>query len=218
MEIPIHILNESPSIADQYLFEIRDIGLQKDRLRFRKNMERLGTLMAYELSKRLNYAPQTAHTPLGTCEIPLVKDEVVLITVLRAGLPFYQGFTEVFDHQDSGFIGAYRAKHEGPDVHIELNYAAAPKLDGKTVLIIDPMLATGKSIVRTLEVLKPYGEATHYHIASVIGAPEGIDYLKRNLPANSSVWIWAVDSHLNEKAYIIPGLGDAGDLSYGEKE
>lgn len=214
----IHILNEQHSIANRYLFELRDISLQTDRMRFRKNLERLGSLMAFELSKTLRFKESTANTPLGKSHIQLPKDEVILVTVLRAGLPFFQGFSEIFDREGSGFIGAYRGKHEGSEFEIELNYAAAPSLEGKTLLLIDTMLATGKSLVKTLDALSKFGRPASLHIASVIAAPEGVEYLKNYIQSDHHLWIWALDEKLNDHAYIVPGLGDAGDLSFGPKE
>lgn len=214
----IHILNQENTIGNRYLFELRDISLQTDRMRFRKNLERLGSLMAYELSKSLAFEEAVANTPLGKSKLMLPEDEVVLVTVLRAGLPFYQGFAEVFDQEGSGFIGAYRGTHEGSEFEIELNYAAAPRLEGKTLLLIDPMLASGKSLVKALEALLKFGTPDKLHIASVIAAPEGLVYLEKNIGINHDLWIWALDEKLNDRAYIVPGLGDAGDLSFGPKE
>ena len=212
------ILNQEASIANQYLAELRDVTQQQDRLRFRLNLQRLGALLAYEMSKTLPYALQTIQTPLSRHEVLLPITQPVLVPILRAGLPFYDGFVQVFDRADSGFVGAFRAPHlAAHDLRIELTYQAAPAVAGRTLIVMDPMLASGKSMVQTLHALCADQKPKHVHIAAVIAAPEGVAYLKENLQLTYSLWVAALDEGLNEKAYIVPGLGDAGDLSYGEK-
>jgi uracil phosphoribosyltransferase len=214
------ILDKSNSIANQFLQELRDRKIQIDRFRFRKNLERLGEIMAYEISKSLYYSVETIETPLGKTDIPLLKNQPVLISVMRAAIPFYQGFLNFFDTADSGFIGAYRIEkpHSSSEVEIDYLYQAAPNIEGKEVIIIDTMLATGKSFIKTIEnLVLTHGKPSKVHIASVIAAPEGIDYIKNNLNTPYNLWICSVDEKLNDKSYIIPGLGDAGDLCFGHK-
>jgi uracil phosphoribosyltransferase len=213
------ILDKKNSIANHYLYQLRDIEVQKDRLRFRKNLERLGEIMAYEISKSLTFYQTSVKTPLGNSSVELIKNQPVLISVLRAAIPFYQGFLNFFDNSDSGFIGAYRKGEtsDSKDIEIDYLYQAAPSIDGKEVIIIDPMLATGKSVVKTIENLKRHGKPSKIHIAGVIAAPEGIDFLQKNVKIPIEIWICSLDEKLNDKSYIIPGLGDAGDLSFGEK-
>lgn len=212
------ILNKEPSIANQYLAELRDTQQQTDRLRFRHNLQRLGVLLAYEISKTLVYTPATVQTPLTSCAVKLPEQQPVLVPILRAGLPFYEGFSQVFDKADTGFVGAFRAPHtSAEDLRVELTYQTAPSVAGRTLIVIDPMLASGKSMVQTLHALCKEQRPAHIHIAAVIAAPEGVAYLKENLQLPYSLWLAALDDHLNEHAYIVPGLGDAGDLSYGKK-
>lgn len=210
------VLNSNNSIANQFLYELRDAATQKDRLRFRKNLERLGEILAYEISKVLKFKSTTARTPLGESSINLIDEQPVLITILRAGLPFFQGLLNFFDHADSGFIGAFRT--EGKDqLTIKLEYVATTSLEGRTVLLIDPMLATGRSIIDSVNAILRNGKPSHIHIVSLVAAPEGIQHLKENLTLPYTLWTCAVDQKLNPQFYIVPGLGDAGDLSFGDK-
>lgn len=212
------ILNEVNSIAHHFLSEIRDVKVQKDTMRFRRNMERLGEILAYEVSKMLLYEEKKILTPLGEASIPLLKDQPVLISVLRAGLPFFQGFLNFFDKADSGFIGAYRNPHDvNFNFDIALDYIAAPEIKNKTIIIIDPMLATGSSLVKAIQQLVVTGVPHHIHVVSAIAAPEGINYIKENVQNPYTVWTGAIDEKLNHMSYIVPGLGDAGDLSFGSK-
>lgn len=214
------ILDKSNTIANQFLYELRDKTIQIDRFRFRKNLERLGEIMAYEISKSLHYSIETIETPLGNTDIPLLRNQPVLISVMRAAIPFYQGFLNYFDIADSGFIGAYRIEksHGSIEVEIDYLYQAAPNLEGKEVIIIDTMLATGKSFIKTIEnLLLTHGNPAKVHIASVIAAPEGIEYVENNINIPYTLWICSVDEKLSDKSYIIPGLGDAGDLCFGHK-
>lgn len=213
----LFVLTEQQSIANHFLSELRDASQQRDRMRFRRNMERLGEIMAYEISRRLSYKPKTVTTPLGEVTIPLLIDNPVLITILRAGLPFHAGFLNVFDCADSGFIGAYR--NEGNDtITINIDYVSLPSFQGKSVIMIDPMLATGRSILHAQKLLFAKGTPFHVHIVSVVAAPEGIQLLTDNLTIPYSLWTCAVDEKLSSSFYIVPGLGDAGDLSYGTKK
>lgn len=208
-------IGHSNSIANHFLQALRDPLLQHDRARFRKNVERLGEIMAYEISKQLAYEPAHIQTPLGQVDSHLLKQKPILLTVLRAGLPYFNGFLNYFDESDCGFIGAYRKEEK--EITVQLDYLATPQLEESTLILIDPMLATGKSIVRSLEALNKYGKPSALHIASLVAAPEGITYLERNLEQPYSLWTFAVDKFLNTESYIVPGLGDAGDLCFGEK-
>lgn len=212
----LYNLGEHNSIANQFLLELRDKEVQIDRMRFRRNLERLGEIMAFEISKKLSYKISKAHTPLGTATLNTLAAEPVLITILRAGLPYYQGFQNYFDKADSGFVGAYR-KEGGGDISIKLDYLASPNLEGKEVILIDPMLATGKSVVDAFKELRKRGSPKGLHIASLLASPQGIDYLKTHLDFPFTFWTFAVDEKLNSQFYIVPGLGDAGDLSFGDK-
>lgn len=209
-------LGDQNSIAHHFLAEVRDKGIQADRLRFRKNLERLGEIMAYEISKNLVYQSRSIETPLKRTSINSIHELPVLITVLRAGLPYFQGFQNFFDQADAGFIGAYR-KEGGEEIKIHLEYLAAPDLKNKDIILIDPMLATGKSFIRSVNELLGHGTPRHLHIASLIASPEGVQYLRENLTIPFTIWTFSLDEKLDSRFYIVPGLGDAGDLSYGQK-
>jgi uracil phosphoribosyltransferase len=212
------ILDEKDSIANEYLKDLRDSQIQRDRLRFRKNLKRIGLIMAYEISSELSYRNETIITPIKSTDCRVLYQQPVLVTILRAGIPFYEGFLEIFDRADSGFIGSYRAtdgSHE--EVNIVTEYSAIPPVSGRDVILIDPMLATGRSILSVVDQLKEKGLPRHIFIASVISAPEGIEFLKKELRMDYSIWTGSLDEHLNNKAYIVPGLGDAGDLAFGPK-
>jgi uracil phosphoribosyltransferase len=212
------VFTENNSLANQFLAELRDITIQKDSLRFRRNLERLGELMAYEISKTLTYAPAQVSTPLGVAQTQLIVQAPVLATILRAGLPMYQGFLNLFDKAESAFIGAYRGSYE-PDESFDIvqGYTVTPDLNKKVLIIIDPMLATGKSIVSVYNSLLFHGKPAQIHIACVIASQKGIAYVQDHLP-NCQIWAGAVDTELNHKSYIVPGLGDAGDLAFGNKD
>jgi uracil phosphoribosyltransferase len=214
--VMLTILNRQPSLANQYLLELRDRSIQQDRERFRRNIERLGELMAYEISRKLDYQTKSVQTPLGISEIEVLKEKPVLVTVLRAGLPYFNGFQNYFGQSDCGFIGAYR-KESSADLTIKLDYLATPTVEGRTVLLIDPMLATGQSVVKSVNALLAHGMPSHVHVAALVAAPEGVKYLSEHLNVKFDVWTWAQDEKLNELFYIVPGLGDAGDLCFGEK-
>lgn len=213
----VHDLSQHNTVFNTFLSEVRDQEIQKDRMRFRRNLERMGEIMAYEISKELSYSPSEVITPLGEAEINTPDEEPVLISILRAGLPFHQGFLNVFDHADNGFVSAYRRAHKGGDFEIEIDYVSAPSLEGKTVVLVDPMLATGSSLECAYRALRAKGEPEKLIIASAIASKQGIDYLRKNLPANLIIYAGAIDDELTAQSYIVPGLGDAGDLAYGLK-
>jgi uracil phosphoribosyltransferase len=209
-------LSRVDSVASYYLSQLRDRVVQKDRLRFRQNVHRLGQIMAFEISKHLPYITTAIETPIQSTLGRSLKDWPVIITVLRAGLPYYQGFLDYFDQSDSGFIGAYRKEGEH-EIAINLEYLAAPSIEGKPVILVDPMLATGNSFIRSLNALQKHGKPTHVYLAALIAAPEGIENIRNNAGLNCSLWTVAIDKKLNDQFFIVPGLGDAGDLSFGEK-
>ncbi|MCZ8021549.1 MAG: uracil phosphoribosyltransferase [Cyclobacteriaceae bacterium] len=208
-------IGKENSVAKHFLNELRNKETQNNRQLFRINLYRLGQIMAYELSKRLTYIDTQIQTPLANHPSHHLKESPVLITILRAGLPYFEGLLDFFPESDAGFIGAYRI--ESKEIEIKLDYLATNNLDDKTVCLIDPMLATGKSIIRSIELLEKNGTPKHWHIVSLLAAPEGITYIENHLKKDYTLWTFAVEQKLNQHAYIIPGLGDAGDLSFGEK-
>jgi uracil phosphoribosyltransferase len=212
----VHNLGEKNSIANQYLSELRDRNIQGDKWRFRFNVQRLGRIMATEISREFPYTGKDVVTPLGTKHMMLPTKQPVLITVLRAGLAYYQGFLDVFDQASSGFVGAARLEG-GDEISIDLGYIATGSLENELVILIDPMLATGRSIVRAVKELARFGKPKHIYIAVLVAAPEGIAYINEHMKESFSIWTFAVDEKLDERFYIVPGLGDAGDLGYGEK-
>jgi uracil phosphoribosyltransferase len=214
----IHNIAENNSILNKFIAEVRDVKKQKDSLRFRRNIERIGEVLGYELSKNLSYSGVHIETSLGKKKVKLFNNEVVLCSVLRAGLPLHQGLLNYFDDAENAFISAYR-HHPNKDTAFEIvvEYFASPSIEGKTLLLADPMLATGQSLVAVYQEIKKHGTPKEIHIVAVIGATEGIDYIKNNFPENTHLWIAAIDDVLNHKGYIVPGLGDAGDLAFGVK-
>nr|WP_067058819.1 uracil phosphoribosyltransferase [Mucilaginibacter sp. L294] len=212
----IFILNKTDTIANQFLAELRDVNIQQDKYRFRKNQERLGEILAYEISKTLKYSTSEVETPLGTANINLALEQPVIATILRAGLPFHQGFINFFDRADSAFITACRKVKKSGAFTIQLDQISAPNLEGKTLIICDTMLATGQSIVLVCKEIIAQYNLKALHIASVIASTEGIAHVRANLP-KAQIWTCAVDDEMTSKAYIVPGLGDAGDLAFGEK-
>ena len=217
----MNIYNKSKenSILNKFLSEIRDISIQKDAMRFRRNIERIGEILGYELSKSLEYTKITTTTPLGEKETYIPDNDVVLCSILRAGLPLHQGVLNYFDNAENAFISAYRM-HQSNDEEFDIvvEYFASPSIEGKTLILIDPMLATGKSLVAVLKGILKYGIPKKIHILSVIGSSEGVAYVEKNFPESTDLWIATIDQKLNNKGYIIPGLGDAGDLAYGKKK
>ncbi|MEF9923224.1 MAG: uracil phosphoribosyltransferase [Muribaculaceae bacterium] len=207
------------SLVSQYMMELRDVNIQKDKLRFRINLERIGQIMAYEISKRLDYESVATQTPLATTTCNAVSEKIVLGTILRAGLPFHQGFLNYFDNAENAFVSAYRKYKEKEHFEIHIEYIAAPRIDDKTLILVDPMLATGASMELSYRALLTKGHPAKIHIASAIASQQAIDFIKANFPDDiTTVWVGAIDSEINIHSYIVPGLGDAGDLAYGEKE
>ena len=214
----LHTINLENSIAGQFLAELRDVEVQNDRLRFRRNLERMGEIIAYEMSKSLQYVEKTIKTPLTETQVQVLPEQPVLIPILRAAVPFFDGVLNYFDHADAGFVGAYRSEDFVRTGAIHLGYTALPMLKDRIVVLIDPMLATGKSLVDTTQQILKKGKPKHIHILSLIATPAGIEKIDKELTeVPIDVWCGAVDEKLNEKAYIVPGLGDAGDLAYGDK-
>lgn len=215
----VNHLAEQNSIVNQYLAELRDKDYQQNRLLFRNNIRRIGQMMAFELSKTLHYAAHDVETPLGTAHVNLPQDDLVIATVLRAGLPFHQGFLDVFDHAASAFVSAYRmyTNREHTEVGVHTEYMAAPSVEGKTLVIVDPMLATGGSMAAAYEAFLKTGTPKQVHICSVISTDEGIEVVRQAVPEDATLWCAVIDPGMNEHKYIVPGFGDCGDLCYGEK-
>ena len=212
-------LSEHNSVLNMFLREIRDVNIQKDPLRFRRNIERIGELMAVEVSKTLNYELTEVQTPLGVAPVNTISDQLVLATILRAGLPLHQGFLNIFDRAENAFLSAYRRVNDAGELEIVAEYMAAPSIDGKTLIVVDPMLATGMSMEVGYLALLKHGKPSHTHLCCTIATPKSIEYIRRELHDSPDVTLWcaAVDPVLNDKKYIVPGLGDAGDLCYGIK-
>ena len=214
----IHNISLQNSILNNFISEIRSVGIQKDSMRFRRNIERIGEVLGYEMSKSLSYKTELVETPLGKCTINLPDNDIVLCSILRAGVPLHNGLLNYFDTAENAFISAYRHhKHDPESFEIIVEYLACPNLENKTLVLADPMLATGQSMVATFEALKPFGIPKEVHLISVIGAQEGVNFVEQNFDDNTHLWIAAIDDTLNDKGYIIHGLGDAGDLAFGEK-
>lgn len=209
-------LSDTPSIAHHYLAELRDMHLQRDSLRFRRNLERLGEVFAYEISKTLSYTPMQVETPLGSAQVPKSNDRLVLATILRAGLPLHQGLLNVFDRAGNAFVSAYRKNHKDGSFEIALEYVSCPSIEGCTLIVCDAMMATGASMVLATQALLEHGEPARLHFVSAIAAQQGLEYLQRHF-GEARIWLGAIDEELTAKSYIVPGLGDAGDLCYGEK-
>lgn len=211
----IYILTRQPSLANQFIAELRNVHIQRDSMRFRRNLERLGEVLAYNISTRLQYTPQQVKTPLTACEQLQLAEYPVLATVLRAGLPFHQGFLNYFDQSPSAFAAAYRLEASS-EITVNVDYLAAPSLEGRVLLLADPMLATGKSLALTYKAMLRFGLPSQVHIAAAIASPEGVAHIRQEVP-HATIWLGALDECLNERAYIVPGLGDAGDLAFGAK-
>jgi len=206
------------SVINQYIAEIRDCKIQGDRLRFRQNIMRIGQMMAYEISKRLSYNTISVEAPLGTAQCDVPCDPMVLCTILRAGLPFHEGFLNVFDKAENAFVSAYRKYTDQKHFNVHIEYLASPRIDDKTLIIADPMLATGSSMELAYQAMLTKGHPKKIHIASVIAAKPAIELMQKVMPEDTTIWCAAIDDALNAQSYIVPGLGDAGDLIYGEKE
>ena len=213
-------LGANNTILNNFIAELRNVEVQGDRMRFRKNLERIGELMAYEISKTLDYETVSVTTPLGEKEMNIVVDQPVLATIMRAGLPLHQGFLNIFDKADNAFIAAYRKYDKNEDFEIRIEYYSAANIDGRVLMLVDPMLATGSSLVQCLDgLLHDEMKPKKLHLVAVIASAEGVDYVKKKLRKyDATLWIGNIDDELTAKAYIVPGLGDAGDLAYGEKE
>ena len=212
-------LSEQNSVLNQFLREIRDVDIQKDSLRFRHNIERIGEVMAIELSKTLDYEHTDVQTPLGVAPVNTISDKLVLATILRAGLPLHQGFLNIFDGAENAFLSAYRRVNDKGELEIVAEYMAAPSIVGKTLILVDPMLATGMSMEVGYLALLRHGKPVHTHLCSIIATPKSVEHMRRELNDSPDVTLWcaAIDPILNDKKYIVPGLGDAGDLCYGTK-
>ncbi len=215
----LHILDKENTVLNKFIAELRDVNIQTDSMRFRRNLERVGEVMAYEISKTLNYRAVTVETPLGEAEMNLPDDEVVIATILRAGLPYHQGFLNYFDKAQNAFVSAYRKYSKDGTFNVKVEYISCCDLTDKVLILVDPMLATGTSLVLTYNaLLEKGGIPRHTHVASVLGSEEGVAYAKKNMPqSKTTIWCGAVDQELTVKSYIVPGLGDAGDLAYGDK-
>ncbi|MHA7131642.1 uracil phosphoribosyltransferase [Algoriphagus namhaensis] len=211
------ILNQQPSLANNFIAELRDVKLQKNPAIFRSHLRELGQIMAYELSKALHYESKEIQTPLALTQEMICSTKLVLVSILRASLPFYQGFLDYLPWAESAFVGAARVESEGQEVKVKTNYWASPPLDGKELILCDPMLATGKSSLQAIEGLLQYGSPSKIHFAAIFAAPEGIQYIQDHLNLPHDFWIGSLEEGLNDKFYIVPGLGDAGDLAFGQK-
>ncbi len=216
----LHILSKENSVLGKFIAEIRDCEIQKDSMRFRRNLERIAEITAYEISKHLSYKDQSVETPLGEATVAMIDDEIVIATVLRAGLPFHQGFLNYFDNAQNAFVAAYRKSHKDNSFEVKVEYVSCGDIEGKILLLVDPMLATGASLVLAHRALcEKGGEPKHTHIAAAVASEQGVDYLKKNMSrSTTTIWAAVVDEELTSKSYIVPGIGDAGDLAYGSKK
>lgn len=214
----VHHIAQNNSVLNTFLKEIRDEHIQKDSMRFRRNIERIGEIISYELSKELNFSSEKITTVLGNKPSDIISDPLIICSILRAGLPLHQGILNYFDAAENAFISAYRYHpNNDKDFEIKVEYFASPSLEGKTLILADPMLATGQSLVAVYEAILKFGTPKKIHVVSVIGAKEGIDFIQNHFPEHTDLWIADIDPILNDKGYIVPGLGDAGDLSFGPK-
>jgi len=214
----VNVLTLQPSILNQFIAEIRDVEIQKDSMRFRWNLERIGFAFAYEICRGLAYEMKEVNTPLGTANVPVLKEYPVLATILRAGLPFHQGFLNVFDKSENAFISAYREHLKDGTFTINIEYSSVPEIDGKILILGDTMLATGSSMVYAYREILSKGKPRHTHIVSIVASMEGLEYVKRHLPQQDiTFWVGVIDEELTAQSYIVPGLGDAGDLAFGKK-
>ena len=212
-------LGDTNSILNKFVAELRDVDIQKDSLRFRRNVERIGEIMAYEISKEFHYSTKDIQSPLGIAPMNTPDDRIVISTILRAGLPFHQGFLRYLDNAENAFVSAYRKYKDRLNFDIHIEYIASPRLTGKTLIISDPMLATGSSMELAYEALLTKGVPGHVHVASIISSKQALEYLQKKMPDDkTTIWIATLDNDLDDHSYIVPGLGDAGDLAFGEKE
>lgn len=214
----VNIVCNTNSVLNHFIAEIRDAEIQKDRMRFRYNVERIGTIFAYELSKVLKYESREVVTPLGIADVSDLAEFPVLAAVLRAGLPFHKGFLDVFDKSENAFVSIYRKLHKDHSFSVQLDYSSCPDITGKVLVLCDTMIATGASIVMSYKDLLSYGKPSHTHIACVLASTEGVNYMKKHLPQQDvTIWVGHIDEEMTAQSYIVPGLGDAGDLAYGHK-
>jgi uracil phosphoribosyltransferase len=211
------IISNQNSLANVFISELRDVNIQKDSMRFRRNLERLGEIFAYEISKGLEYIDLEVTTPLGIAQTTTLKNQPVIATILRAGLPVHQGLLNYFDKAENAFVSAYRKHHKDNSFEIKIEYLSSPSIEGKVLIICDPMLATGQSMFLAYKALLQQGKPSHIHIIGLIASQEGVNYVRSHFPDNTTIWLGAVDDELTAKSYIVPGLGDAGDLAYGKK-
>lgn len=214
-EPKVFILNQEPSVANHFIAELRDVNVQRDSMRFRRNLERLGEILAYKISTGLSFRTEAVQTPLALTAELVLEDYPVLATVLRAGLPFHQGFLNYFDRAASAFVAAYRVEATS-ELAVHVDYMVAPSLEGKVLLLVDPMLATGKSLALTYKAMLRFGTPREVHLAAAIASPEGVAHIQAEVP-QARIWLGALDERLDERFYIVPGLGDAGDLAFGAK-
>ena len=213
----VKILNQNNSILNKFLAEMRDKSIQKDSMRFRRNMERVGEIMAYEISKRLNYKTRMVETPLGIAAVEEISDKIVVATILRAGLPFHQGFLNFYDDAENGFVSAFRKSRPDGSFIVDVEYVSTSALTDKTLILVDPMLATGMSMEIAYKALLSHGTPASTHLVCVFATPQAIKHLEENMPKDTTLWCAVIDPELNAKKYIVPGLGDAGDLCFGQK-
>lgn len=211
------ILSKENSLVSTFISELRDVNIQQDSMRFRRNLERLGEIFAYEISKTLSYKEVDITTPLGISNMMVLKDQPVIATILRAGLPVHQGLLNYFDRAENSFVSAYRKHHKDNSFEIKIEYLSSPNIDDKDLILCDPMLATGQSMFLAYKALLQKGKPRHIHVVGLIASIEGVNYVKRHFPDNTTIWLGAVDDELTAKSYIVPGIGDAGDLAYGKK-
>ena len=212
----INDLSKQSSVVNMYMAELRDINVQSDSMRFRANIERIGAIMGYEISKKLEYVNKEVTTPLGIAQVPVLREQPVIATILRAGLPLHHGILGVLDKADNAFISAYRKHHSDGTFEISLDYISCPDMENRVVIICDPMLATGASLVKTMQFIKEAGNPSEIHIACALACTVGLEYVQRAEP-KATIWCGDIDDELTAKGYIVPGLGDAGDLAYGVK-
>ncbi|MBK7128529.1 MAG: uracil phosphoribosyltransferase [Crocinitomicaceae bacterium] len=213
----VHEISKTNSVFNQFIAEIRNKDIQADPLRFRKNLERMGEIMGYELSKTLQYELTKVQTPLGIAEVFQLKKQPVIASILRAGLTLHTGLLGIFDRAENAFISAYREEKNGGQLKVHVEYLASPDLNGKTLIIADPMLATGQSMTLVYEAIQRNGSPEKIHVVSAVASKQAIDFVEKILPSNAEIWVGVVDPELNDQAYIVPGIGDAGDLAFGLK-
>lgn len=210
-------LSKQNSVLGQYMAEMRDVSVQNDSMRFRKNLERVGQLVGYEISKQMDYRAAEVQTPLGVAPVSLLAAQPVVATILRAGMPLHYGILQTLDKAENAFISAYRQHHKDGTFEVHVDYLASPSIEGKELVLCDPMLATGTSMVLAYQAMLRKGKPKHIHIVAVVASTLGVEYVKKHMPDNTTIWCCGIDEELTAQSYIVPGLGDAGDLAFGEK-